>query len=237
MIHKKILFLTICFIGLIGCGNSQSDNSKIDFKNYFFQPDWFKEPKIYEYEITSTAKSEKYNAYRYFERISDNQLKHIIYDNDFNQLSIVIYEYLPDKTIIKEITTFETWNNNNPVQEKLTDNVVFDYNKLNEQFGFTHTSRFEGYSDLTKYVTRTLKKTEKRKFNGKDVDVVIADGNTKVIVKTDSEEITLHNDEVLIYADNIGVIYQDYKNQSVEVVTELTRILSKDEFDKMKNAR
>jgi hypothetical protein len=59
MTFKKIYLLLFCFIALIGCGNSQSDNSKIDFKNYFFQPDWFGEPKIYEYEITSTAKSEK----------------------------------------------------------------------------------------------------------------------------------------------------------------------------------
>jgi hypothetical protein len=144
---------------------------------------------------------------------------------------------LTDKIIIKEITTFETWNNNNLVKEKLTDNVVFEYYKLNEQFGFTQTSRFEGYSDITKYVTRTLKKTEKRKFNGKDIDVVIADGNTKIMVRTESEDFTLYNDEVLIYADNIGVIHQEYKNKSVEVITELTRILTKGLFEKIKNAR
>ena len=234
---KKIYLLLIYFIALIGCGNSLSEKSEKDFKNYFFQPDWFEQPKIYEYEFNHTAIGVKNIVYRYFEKIGNNKLKFIIYDKDFNQTVIIIYEYLPDKVIFNKITSVETWNNNNLVPEKLTDNVVFDYRKMNEDFGFTHTSRVKGYSDVTKYVTRSIKKTEQRKFNGKKVNVAIADGETDIDIKTSTEDIKLHNDEVLIYAENIGVIYQESISPNNKVIANLTRILTLDEFENMKNAR
>ena len=239
MTVKKIYFLLICLITLIGCSNSQTEKTEKNFVNYFFQPDWFEQPKIYEFEFNSTTNenSKKYFAYRYFERIDDKQLKCIIYDQDFNQIVIIVYEYLTDKVIIKEATTVETWNDNKHTKEKLTDNVVFDYHKMKVDFGFTHTSRMKDYPDVTKYVTRNIKKTDKRNFESKDVNVLIADGQTKIIVKTDSEDYEIINNEKLIYAENIGVIYQEVKNRSVETKAQLTRILSKEEFYKMKNAR
>lgn len=45
------------------------------------------------------------------------------------------------------------------------------------------------------------------------------------------------NKDKLIYAENIGVIYQESKSQYGEVKMDLTRIISKDEFEKIKNAR
>jgi hypothetical protein len=237
MTFNKIYLLLFCFTALIGCGNSQSEKTEKDFKNYFFQPEWYEQPKIYEYEFNSVAEGVKKTVYRYFEKIDDNHLKHIIYDQDFNQTVIIIYEYLSDKVIFNESITVETWNENRHVQEKFTDNVVFDYCKMNEDFGFTHTSRIKGYSDITKYVTRNIKKTGQREFNGKEVNVAIADGKTDIVVKTSDEDIKLHNDEVLIYAENIGVIYQESISPNNKVIVNLTRILTLDEFETKKNAR
>ncbi|MFC0878985.1 hypothetical protein ACE01N_20490 [Saccharicrinis sp. FJH2] len=237
MTSKKTYLLLFSFITLIGCGNSQSKKSDTDFKNYFFQPNWFEVPKVYRYEFSSKYNDEKYNAYRYFEKIDNNQLKMTVYDKDFNQTLIIVYEYLPDKVILKKVTTVETWNNNKHVEEKLPDNVVFDYHKMNEDFGFTHTSRIKGYSDVTRYVTRNIKKTERREFNEAEVNVAIADGKTDIEIKTSTDDIKLHNDDVLIYAENIGVIYQESKSQNNKVVANLTRILTLDEFENMKNAR
>src|SRR5690606_14725960 len=118
-------------------------------------------------------------------------------------------------------------------------NVVFEYRKMNEDFGFTHTARIKNESNITKYVTRNLKEMEKREFEGKEVKVVIADGRTRIVIKNDKypEGLTLINKEKLIYAENIGVIYEESKNQYNHVVSKLTRILNEDEFNKMKNAR
>jgi hypothetical protein len=237
MIKKRNVFVLICFIALLGCGNSQNSNSNKDFKNYFFQPDWFEVPKIYEYEVSSTTNDSKYKMYRYFEKLDDNKLLHIIYDKDFNQTMIITYKYLKDKVVFEESITVEGWNNNNQVKERFTDKVVFDYSKMNENFGFTHTSRQEGYSDMIKYVTRNLRKTETREFNNKEVDVVVADGKTKVVVNTGSESIEIHNNEILVYANNIGVLYQEIRNENFEAKIKLTQILSEAEFENMKNAR
>jgi len=235
MIYKKILFLTFWLIALIGCGNTQTEKSDKNFKNYFFQPEWFKEPKIYEYETLNKANGEKSIVYRYFEKIDNKKLKVIIYDKDFNQSVIIIYEYLPDKVIINNITTVETWNENKLVMEKLTDNVVFDYKKMNKDFGFTHTTRSKNETGITKFVIRSLRKTDTQEFNDEEVNVVIASGRTKIVF--DRDNMTINSDEKLVYAENIGVIYQEFIIQNNKGVTNLSKILTKDEFEKMKNAR
>ena len=235
---KKIHFALFCFVALIGCSNSQNDSSTNNFINYFFQPDWFDNVKIYEYEVT--FKDSTNFMYREFERIGQNKLKATIYDKDLNKTGIVTYEYLQDKIIISDLITVEYWNNNENTKETLTDNIVFKFDKMNYEFGFTHTTRTKNESNITKYVTRNLKKTTKRVFQGKDVDVVIADGKTKLVYKKNEkypEDMTLLSTEKLIYADNIGVIYQDIKNQYYEITTNLTRIISLEDFEEIKNAR
>lgn len=241
MTAKKFYLLLLFIITLVGCNNSQTDKSNEIYKNYFFKPDWFEKPKIYVYESKSKDKvkgnNDKINVYRYYEKINDNKLKYIVYDNDFNQISIIIYEYLEDKVIVSELYTIETWNNNRKVNEKVIENVVFDYKNINKEFRITYKSRFKGYPNVTKYATRKIKKIEKGKYDGNEINVLIVDGKTigDFIIK--SRHMTSTNYEKFVYADKIGLIHSESKNSTIEIVEDLTSIISLEDFNKMKDKR
>ncbi len=237
MTIKKFYLLLFYLITLVGCNNFQTDKSDKNFQNYFVKPDWFEKPKIYVYENKSIGDSEKYIVYRYYEKINDNKLKYIVYDKDFNQIQIIIYEYLEDKVIITELSTIETWNNNRKVNEKVIENVVFDYKNINKEFRCTHSSRFKGYPYVTKYATRKIKKFEKVKYDGNEINVLIVEGITKGVFKIDSKYKTSTNNEKYVFADNIGLIHLESKNPSSEIVEDLTSIISVEDFNKMKNER
>jgi len=234
-LHLLNSFFLALFL-IIGCNNSSEGQNQNNFKKYFFQPDWFKETKVYEYEVK--VGNNKHYIYKQFEKTGNN-LKMTIYDKDLNKSAIVIYEYFPNKVLINETYTIENWNNDVVSKELIKDSTVFEYHRMNKEFGFSNTSRIEGESDVSEFVTRTLKRIGEFNFQGKKVNAVFATGQTKVVIKNSEKspgDIVITNFENLVYAENIGVIQIESKNQYVEAIINLTRIISLNEFEKLNNA-
>lgn len=231
---KSIIILSVLSITLSSC-NSQKEKKDYNFKNYFFQPAWFNEAKVYEYEVISNG--EKSLMYRGFEKISNKKLKSTIYDNNKLKTGINYYEYINDKVIISDIYTVETWNNNTETKEKVTNNVVFDFKHLNKEFSITQTFRIKDNPNITKKITRTLIEIGEQKFNNNSIKTVIAKGNAEVLIYKNEYypfDKTITGNEKIVYAENIGVIeeYTNFPNH--ESKTTLKRILSLKEFEKEK---
>lgn len=237
MTFLKRIFLFLVLVSMVSCNSSKPEHlEELNLKNYFFHPSWFETAKIYEYEVIVNDSS-KHSLYKHFKCVDKNKLECIVYDRDFRMSSIETYEYLQDKVILNSLVTIGIWDNDLHYKEDIIDSVVFVYKNINNQFSSSYSSR-TSKSQYTKSINRSLKSIDSKIFNDKNIQVVLADGETKFEFKSKNlQGQTAIYKQNVTYAENIGIIYEESKAQKVQLKSSLKNILSKSEFTIKKNER
>ncbi len=220
---------------LIGCSNNQKHDNNI--ADYYFKPDWFEKPIVYEYLYKT--KDTSYFMYHEFKKINSNELEITITGEKLNVIAKKSYLYKDDGVYVKEYFTNMYWSNKGYLKEQVFEDKVFPYNFSTDNICVSNTIRLSDKMNSKRTTNLKFENFDQYKFNGKNITVARFSGVSEGLIYGNEEynDLFLKYDDVLLFGENIGIVYSISKNN--DRINELTlkRRITIEEFEKIKNAR
>ncbi len=237
MWSNNLFFILILILALTSCDN----NKKIDVSKYYCSFEDSKTTKIYEYQSPNKDSLPPY--YWSFKAIETDTGKYLVSRN-FN------YSFIPQQRTLNEIVSngilakehfFYSTNNDSLKEEvfkaRIISPTLYPF-QVSENGGFfPYEIKFTNPDNKTEKVRLLRERKYLRDtiytYKGKDIPAILFEVNDLMQFKdTEQGDYDHYNHMTEIYAEDLGLVYKQYRVGTMNIVYHLSNILSVEEFKK-----